>query len=128
MPHGPRYARVNHGPLSWLRSNEQFTSDDSDALPILGSLASLYRRLLTGKELIEGGASQQEVTRATGQWSQAFLNRLRRASRTEIVHGLRRIAEVDNAIKNSEGTPRLQMEYLVAELTSAFSVSLDVRW
>lgn len=94
---------------------------DSDALPILGSLASLYRRLLTGKELIDGGASQQEITKATGQWSQTFLTRLRRASRAEIVHGLRRIAEVDNAIKNSEGTPRLQMEYLVAELTSAFS-------
>jgi DNA polymerase-3 subunit delta len=91
--------------------------DDSDALPILGSLASLYRRLLTGKELVEGGASAQEITKATGQWSQAFLNRLRRASRAEIVHGLRRIAEVDNAIKNSEGTPRLQMQYLVAELT-----------
>jgi len=91
--------------------------DDSDALPILGSLASLYRRLLTGKELVEGGASSQEITKATGQWSQAFLNRLRRASRAEIVHGLRRIAEVDNAIKNSEGTPRLQMQYLVAELT-----------
>ncbi len=91
--------------------------DDSDALPILGSLASLYRRLLTGKELVEGGASSQEITKATGQWSQTFLNRLRRASRAEIVHGLRRIAEVDNAIKNSEGTPRLQMQYLVAELT-----------
>jgi len=91
--------------------------DDSDALPILGSLASLYRRLLTGKELVERGASSQEITKATGQWSQTFLNRLRRASRAEIVHGLRRIAEVDNAIKNSEGTPRLQMQYLVAELT-----------
>ena len=91
--------------------------DDSDALPILGSLASLYRRLLTGKELVEGGASSQEITKATGQWSQTFLTRLRRASRAEIVQGLRRIAEVDNAIKNSEGTPRLQMQYLVAELT-----------
>lgn len=91
--------------------------DDSDALPILGSLASLYRRLLTGKELIEGGASPPEITKATGQWSDTFFTRLRRASRAEIVHGLRRIAEVDNAIKNSEGTPRLQMEYLVAELT-----------
>jgi DNA polymerase III subunit delta len=91
--------------------------DDSDALPILGSLASLYRRLLTGKELVEGGASSQEITKATGQWSQTFLTRLRRASRAEIVKGLRRIAEVDNAIKNSEGTPRLQMQYLVAELT-----------
>jgi len=91
--------------------------NDSDALPILGALASLYRRLLTGKQLIEGGASPQEITKATGQWSDIFFARLRRASRAEIVHGLHRIAEVDNAIKNSEGTPRLQMEYLVAELT-----------
>jgi len=91
--------------------------DDSDALPILGALASLYRRLLTGKQLIEGGASTQEIEKATGQWSDNFFARLRRSSRAEIVHGLRRIAAVDNAIKNSEGTPRLQMEYLVAELT-----------
>jgi DNA polymerase-3 subunit delta len=90
---------------------------DSDALPILGSLATLYRRLLTGKELSENGASRQEIKGATGQWSDAFFNRLRQTPRAEIVHGLRRIAEVDNAIKNSEATPRLQMEYLVAELT-----------
>jgi len=95
----------------------QHLLDDNDALPILGSLASLFRRLLTGKELLEEGASQQEITKATGQWSQAFLNRLRRSSRAEIVGGLQRIAAVDNAIKNSEGTPRLQMEYLIAELT-----------
>ncbi len=95
----------------------QHLLDDSDALPILGSLASLYRRLLTGKQLMEGGASTQAITKATGQWSDTFLTRVRRASRAEIVHGLRRIAEVDNAIKNSEGTPRLHMEYLVAELT-----------
>ncbi|MEK6286834.1 MAG: DNA polymerase III subunit delta [Acidobacteriota bacterium] len=91
--------------------------DDSDALPILGSLASLYRRLLTGKELIDRGASAQEVTKATGQWSPAFFKKLRGTPRAELVHGLRRIAEVDNAIKNSEATPRLQMQYLVAELT-----------
>lgn len=91
--------------------------DDTDPLPILGALASLYRRLLTGKQLVEGGASAQEITRATGQWSDTFLTRLRRGSRAEIVHGLRRIAEVDNAIKNSEATPRLLMEYLIAELT-----------
>ena len=96
--------------------------DDSDALPILGSLASLYRRLLIGKQLIEGGASPQEITKATGQWSDAFFTRLRRSSRAELVHGLHRIAEVDDAIKNSEGTPRLQMEYLVAELTLPPSV------
>jgi DNA polymerase III subunit delta len=95
----------------------QHLLDDSDALPILGSLASLYRRLLTGKELFDGGKSEQEIKNATGQWSQTFFNRLRSTARAELVHGLRRIAEVDNAIKNSEATPRLQMEYLVVELT-----------
>lgn len=91
--------------------------DDSDPLPILGSLASYYRKLLTGKELVESGASTQEIKQATGQWSPNFFAGLRRTPRADFVHGLRRIAEVDNAIKNSEATPRLQMEYLIVELT-----------
>ncbi len=91
--------------------------DDSDPLPILGSLAGLYRRLLIGKELSERGASSQEIKNATGQWTEAYFTRLRQTSREEFARGLRRIAQVDNAIKNSEGTPRLQMEYLISELT-----------
>ena len=90
--------------------------DDNDPLPVLGSLASLYRRLLTGKELVEQGASRQEVGRATGRWSDSFMNRVRRESRAEIVRGLKRIAEVDNDIKNSVGTGRLHLEYLIVEL------------
>ena len=91
--------------------------DFQDPLPILGSLASYYRRLLIGKELVEAGASKQEITKATNQWSDSFFAGLRRTPRADFVHGLRRIAEVDNAIKNSEATPRLQMEYLIVELT-----------
>jgi DNA polymerase-3 subunit delta len=91
--------------------------DDSDALPILGSLATFYRKLLTGKQLLEGGASKQEIGQATNQWKDSFLALLRRSSRAEIVRAIRRIAEVDDAIKNSLGTPRLQMQYLIAELT-----------
>jgi len=91
--------------------------NNSDPLPVLGSLASLYRHLLTGKEMLDRGATAKEVTSATRQWSPTYFAKLRSSSRAEIVRGLRRIAEVDNAIKNSEGTPRLQMEYLVVELT-----------
>lgn len=91
--------------------------DDTDALPILGSLASYYRKLLTGKELMERGASQDEIKKATSQWNSNFLSGVRRIPRADFVHGLRRIAEVDNAIKNSEATARLQMEYLIVELT-----------
>ena len=91
--------------------------DDSDALPILGSLASLYRKLLTGRQLLDSGASSREIGQATGQWNDSFQAQLRRSSRAEIVLALRRIAEADDAIKNSLGTPRLQMQYLIAELT-----------
>ena len=96
--------------------------DDGDSgapLMILGALAGLYRRMLSGKELLERGAGFDEFSRAIGQWRESATNwktRLNRTSRAEIVHGLHRIAQVDNAIKNAEATPRLQMEYLVAEL------------
>ena len=96
--------------------------DDGDTgapLMVLGALAGLYRRMLAGKEMLDGGASFDEFARAIGQWREGATNwktRLSRTPRAEIVHGLHRIAQVDNAIKNAEATPRLQMEYLVAEL------------
>jgi DNA polymerase-3 subunit delta len=91
--------------------------EDSDPLPILGSIASYYRKLLIGKDLMDSGASTEVIKKATGQWSQNFFRGLRRTPRAVFVNGLQRMAEVDNAIKNSEGTPRLQMQYLIAELT-----------
>jgi DNA polymerase-3 subunit delta len=96
--------------------------DDGDTgapLMILGALAGLYRRMLAGKELLDRGASFDEFSRAIGQWREgatSWKTRLSRTPRAEIVHGLHRIAQVDNAIKNAEATPRLQLEYLVAEL------------
>lgn len=96
--------------------------DDGDTgapLMILGALAGLFRRMLAGKELLDRGASFDEFSRAIGQWREGATNwkkRLGGTPRAEIVRGLHRIAQVDNAIKNAEATPRLQMEYLVAEL------------
>ncbi len=91
--------------------------EDSDPLPILGSIASYYRKLLIGKDLMDAGASTDAIKKATGQWSPSYLKGVRRSPREVFVRGLERIAQVDNAIKNSEGTPRLQMQYLIAELT-----------
>ncbi len=91
--------------------------EDSDPLPILGSIASYYRKLLIGKDLMDAGASTDAIKKATGQWSPSYFKGVRRSSREVFVRGLERIAQVDNAIKNSEGTPRLQMQYLIAELT-----------
>jgi DNA polymerase-3 subunit delta len=91
--------------------------DDGDALPVLGSLAGLYRRLLIGKDMLEQGASDKDVMNETRQFKRAFVTYLRRTPRARLATGLRRIAEVDNAIKNSEATPRLLMENLLVELT-----------
>lgn len=94
--------------------------DDGEPIMILGALAGLYRRMLVAKELMLKQARTDEVNKATGRYgrnAEVFNARVLRSSREEIAHGLRRIAEVDNAIKNSEATPRLQMQFLIAELT-----------
>ncbi|MFL6274348.1 MAG: DNA polymerase III subunit delta [Blastocatellia bacterium] len=103
-----------------LRLMERLLEDGSEPLAILGALAGLYRRMLAAKELMARQAPTDEINRATGRFgrnAELFNGRVLRTSREEIVHGLRRIAQTDNAIKNSEATPRLQMQYLIAELT-----------
>ncbi len=103
-----------------IRLAVRLLDDGSEPLMIVGSLAGLYRRLLAAKELTMRGAPSEEVMKATGQYgsrARDFSGRVLRTSREEIAHGLSRISQVDNAIKNSEATPRLQIEYLVAELT-----------
>jgi DNA polymerase-3 subunit delta len=105
-----------------IRLMQRLLEDGESGTPLMvvGALASLYRKLLAGKELLQKGASSGEVARATGQYGYRagpFNAWLARTPRERIVRGLKRIAEVDNAIKNSEGTPGLQMQYLIAELT-----------
>src|SRR5262249_35462315 len=86
-----------------LKLMERLLEDGSEPLVILGALAGLYRRLLAAKELMARKAPTDEVNRATGRYgrnAEVFNARVLRTSREEIVHGLRRIAQIDNAIKN----------------------------
>lgn len=103
-----------------LRLMERLLDDGGEPVMIVGALAGLYRRMLAAKELTLRKAPTEEVNKATGRYgrnAEVFNARVIRTSREEILHGLRRIAQVDNAIKNSEATPRLQLQYLIAELT-----------
>jgi DNA polymerase III subunit delta len=103
-----------------LRLMDRLLDDGSEPVMIVGALAGLYRRMLAAKELMMRKAATEEVNKATGRYgrnAEVFNSRVLRASREEIAHGLRRIAQVDNSIKNSEATPRLQLQYLIAELT-----------
>jgi DNA polymerase-3 subunit delta len=103
-----------------IRLAYRLLDDGVDALFIVGTVAGLYRRMLTAKDLMNRGATKDEINKATGRYgytANEFNERVRRMDREEIVHGIQRLAQVDNAIKNSEASPRLQIEYLVAELT-----------
>ena len=113
-----------------LRLAQRLLADGSEPVMLVGMLASLYRRMLAVKELMTRGASGDQVNKATGKYGRGageFNEHVRRAPREEIVHGLRRLAEVDDAIKSSQGTPRLQIEYLVAELTLPESARWHIR-
>ncbi|MGA9771972.1 MAG: DNA polymerase III subunit delta [Blastocatellia bacterium] len=110
-----------------LKLMERLLEDGGEPIVILGALAGLYRRMLSAKELMIRRASTEEVNKATGRYgrnAEVFNSRVLRTSREEIAHGLRRITEVDNSIKNSEATPKLQMQYLIAEL----SLPDSARW
>jgi DNA polymerase III delta subunit len=94
--------------------------DGAEPVVMLGTLASLYRRMLIAQELISRGADSQEIVKATGQYGEKagrFNARVRSTPRGEIVHAISRIARADDDLKNSVASPRLQIEYLVAELT-----------
>ena len=78
------------------------------------------RLLKTAKELMERRAPAAEVQAAVKlpPWKMGDFNaHVRHTPVDEITRGLRRMAEVDLAIKSSVGTPELQLEVLVCELT-----------
>ena len=82
-----------------MRLAQRLLSDGSEPVMLVGMLAMLYRRMLAAKELMIRGAPREEVNKATGRFgrgAEEFNERVRRAAREEIVHGLRRLAEVDD--------------------------------
>lgn len=95
--------------------------DGAEPVMLVGALAGLLRRMLTVKEMIDRGSPPQEVAKAAGQYgarATAFTNRVSKISGEELRRRIVRVADVDRALKSSEATPRLQLEYLIAELSS----------
>lgn len=91
-----------------------------DPLGLLGLLASTYRKMLVAKELMARHAPAAEVQAAVKfpPWKMSDFNaQVRKMPAASIVRALARFDEVDAAIKSSIGTPRLQLEILVCELT-----------
>lgn len=91
-----------------------------EPLGLLGMLASTYRKMLVAKELMSRKAPAAEVQAAVKlpPWKMSEFNaQVRHVETGAIVRAIRRMDEVDAAIKSSVGTPRLQLEILVCELT-----------
>ncbi|MGI9036600.1 MAG: DNA polymerase III subunit delta [Pyrinomonadaceae bacterium] len=104
-----------------LQILNKILNDGAEPLMLLGLISYNFRRLLTAKELMNQGVDRGEVARVMKlpfSKQQEFLETARRADGDKLARILRRLAETDLAIKTSKATPRLQIEMLVAELTS----------
>jgi DNA polymerase-3 subunit delta len=103
---------------AWRLLRRQLDAGE-EPVKILGFIASIYRRMLQAKELMNRGASAAEVAKAVGKppaLAGRFNERVRHIPLEEIVAGIHRIAAVDDAIKSSRGTPEHQLEILLYEL------------
>jgi len=78
------------------------------------------RRLLTGKAMVERGASPGDAAREVRAWGageRAFLSGLRAWDRPRLCSTLRRLAALDRELKSSALPARLLLERFVLEST-----------
>jgi len=104
-----------------LQTLKKILDDGAEPLMILGLIAYNFHRLFLAKELMSQGVERKEVARVMKlpyAKQEDFLATARRADAEKLSGVMRRIAETDLAIKTSKGTPRLQIEMLVCELTA----------
>jgi DNA polymerase III subunit delta len=103
-----------------LQILKKLLDDGAEPLMLLGLIASNYHRLAWAKEAMARGADRNEVFRTIKlpySKHEEFLATARRTDSRVFNQSLERIAQTDLAIKTSQGTPRLQIEMLVCELT-----------
>jgi len=106
-----------------LRLFHRLIADRNEPVAIVGMLAWAYRRALIAKELMSRNAPMAEVSREAkvSPYQHELIAQMRRLDLKTIIFAVKRIAEVDLAIKTSVGTPALQIEHLICELTSRTS-------
>ena len=96
-------------------------SIQSLSLMILGAIAMNYRRMLIAKDLMKLNLPNSEVAQAVGMspYAVTYLNeKARRIDGHRLLKALELLARTDLALKTSQATPRMLMEFLICELTS----------
>lgn len=108
-----------------LKTLKKILDDGAEPVMLLGLLSYNFRRLLMAKEMMEHGAERSDITRAIkiNRYSdqEPFLAAARRADANMLASVLKRLADVDLALKTSVGGggaagTRIQIEMLVCEL------------
>ena len=111
-------AKDRKGALQTLR---RLLTDDAEPVMLVGLIASNYHRLALAKELMSSGKPKEEVFRLVPMpfnKREDFLATARRTDSADLARRISRIAATDLAIKTSLGTPRLQLELLICELSA----------
>lgn len=108
-----------------LQTLRRLLDDGAEPVMLIGLIASNYHRLALAAELMERGATNQEVYRQVGIFGrrEEFLATARRSDSRGLLRSIERIAAADLAIKTSRGGAgpqgsRLQLEFLVSELAA----------
>ena len=107
-----------------LSTLQKILDDGAEPLALMGLISYNYRRLLMAKDLMSRGADLREVANVAKlryNDQEPFLAAARRADMHSLTHAIKRLADVDLAIKTSLGgsgpvAARLQIEMLVCEL------------
>ena len=104
-----------------LRVLNKVLDDGAEPVMLLGLLSYNFHRLFLAKEMMDEGIDRDEVAKVVrlpyGR-AKEFMETARRADRASLRQTIKRLAEVDLAIKTSVATPRLQIEMLVSELVT----------
>ena len=103
-----------------LETLHRLLEDGAEPVMLVGLIAGNYHRLALGKHLLTRGG-REEVFRNISLppfKRDSYISTLQRSSAARIARGIQLTAATDLAIKTSQGTPRLQLEMLVCELSS----------
>lgn len=103
-----------------LETLHRLLEDGAEPVMLVGLIAGNYHRLALGKHLLTRGG-REEVFRNISLppfKRDSYISTLQRSSAAKIARGIQLTAATDLAIKTSQGTPRLQLEMLVCELSS----------
>lgn len=102
-----------------LRLSRQLSAQGEAPLHLLALLARHYRRLLLARYLLERGASERELSQATGLPERPLRRLLRQARRYSLETlraAYRRLLEADVAIKRGQVAEEVALEELVYDL------------